>query len=128
MAEDPTAGRTRKLTELRRLDSADKTRRVLAALDATISAGKPLTIAALARHARVSRRFICDHPELAPWRSARTPVLLEGSASGHRPPPSRVFMRALLEQRSIQVFRRRQTENGPEPERYEASTRRSIHR
>ena len=86
MADDPTADRTRKLTELRRLDSAAKTRRVLAALDATISAGQPLTIAALARHARVSRRFICDHPELAPWRSARTPVLLEGSASGHRPP------------------------------------------
>ena len=64
MAEDPTAGRTRQLTELRRLDSADKTRRVLTALDATISAGQPLTIAALARHARVSRRFICDHPEL----------------------------------------------------------------
>src|SRR5664280_2744919 len=61
---DPTAGRTRKLTELRRLDSADKTRRVLTALDAAISAGEPLTIAALARHARVSRRFIYDHPEL----------------------------------------------------------------
>ena len=64
MADDPTADRTRKLTELRRLDSAAKTRRVLAALDATISAGQPLTIAALARHARVSRRFIYDHPEL----------------------------------------------------------------
>src|SRR5664279_14537 len=64
MAEHPTAGRTRKLTEIRRLDSADKTRRLLAALDATIGAGEPLTIAALARHARVSRRFIYDHPEL----------------------------------------------------------------
>ena len=53
-----------KLTELRRLDSADKTRRVLAALDATIDAGQPLTIAALARRAGVSRRFIYDHPEL----------------------------------------------------------------
>ena len=58
------ADNTRKLTELRRLDSADKTRRVLAALEATISAGQSLTIAALARHARVSRRFIYDHPEL----------------------------------------------------------------
>ena len=64
MADNTTAGRTRKLTEFRRLDSADKTRRVLAALEATISAGQSLTIAALARHARVSRRFIYDHPEL----------------------------------------------------------------
>lgn len=52
------------LTQLRRLDTADKTRRVLAALDATIDAGQPLTIAALARRAGVSRRFIYDHPEL----------------------------------------------------------------
>ena len=64
MADNTTAGRTRKLTELRRLDSADKTRRVITALEATISAGQSLTIAALARHARVSRRFIYDHPEL----------------------------------------------------------------
>lgn len=63
MAEHTTAAHTR-LTELRRLDSADKARRVLAALDATISAGEPLTIAALARRAGVSRRFVYDHPEL----------------------------------------------------------------
>ncbi|HEX7265981.1 MAG TPA: DUF6262 family protein [Streptosporangiaceae bacterium] len=63
MAEHTTAAHTR-LTELRRLDSADKARRVLAALDATISAGEPLTVAALARRAGVSRRFVYDHPEL----------------------------------------------------------------
>ena len=51
MAEHTTAAHTSRLTELRRLDSADKARRVLAALDATISAGEPLTIAALARRA-----------------------------------------------------------------------------
>ena len=64
MAEHTTAAHTSRLTELRRLDSADKARRVLAALEATISAGEPLTIAALARRAGVSRRFLYDHPEL----------------------------------------------------------------
>lgn len=58
------AERTDRLTALRRLDSHDKTRRVLAALDAAVGAGEPLSIAALARHAAVSRRFIYDHPEL----------------------------------------------------------------
>jgi hypothetical protein len=58
------ADHTDRLAALRRLDSAEKTRRVLAALDATLGAGEPLTIAALARRARVSRRFIYDHPEL----------------------------------------------------------------
>ena len=37
---------------------------MLAALDATLGTGEPLTIAALARRAGVSRRFIYDHPEL----------------------------------------------------------------
>lgn len=58
------AERTDRLAAVRRLDSQDKTRRVLAALNAMVGAGKPLTIAALARHAAVSRRFIYDHPEL----------------------------------------------------------------
>ena len=76
MAEHTTAAHTSRLTELRRLDSADKARRVLAALDATISAGEPLTIAALARRAGVSRRFVYDHPELraeAERRASSTP-------------------------------------------------------
>jgi hypothetical protein len=64
MAENTTPGHTHRLTELRRLDTADKTRRVLAALEVTLGAGEALTITALARHARVSRRFIYDHPEL----------------------------------------------------------------
>jgi hypothetical protein len=94
MVEHSTAGRTRKLTEIRRLDSADKTRRVLAALDATISAGGPLTIAALARHARVSRRFIDDHPELraeAERRAAQTADRTVGAITAGRPesPPPR---------------------------------------
>ena len=64
MAEHTVSEPTSRLTALRRLDSADKTRRVLAALDATLEAGQPPTIAALARRAGVSRRFIYDHPEL----------------------------------------------------------------
>lgn len=64
MSENNTAEHTQRLVALRRLDSADKTRRVLAALDAALRTGEPLTIAALARRAQVSRRFIYDHPEL----------------------------------------------------------------
>jgi len=58
------AEHTHRLVAARRLDSADKTSRVRAALAAAIDAGEPLTIAALARRAGVSRRFIYDHPEL----------------------------------------------------------------
>jgi hypothetical protein len=75
VAEHNVAEHTQRLAALRRLDSADKTRRVLAALDAALGAGEPLTIAALARRAGVSRRFIYDHPELrteAERRSAET--------------------------------------------------------
>ena len=46
-----------------------------AALNAALDADEPLTIAALARRAGVSRRFIYDHPELrteAERRSAET--------------------------------------------------------
>ncbi len=56
--------RTDRLLTRRRLDSQDKTRRFLAALQAVIDAGEPATIAALARRANVSRRFVYDHPEL----------------------------------------------------------------
>jgi hypothetical protein len=73
-----------RLLALRRLDSADKTRRVLAALEATLSAGQPLTIAALARRAGVSRRFIYDHPELrteAERRGAQTADRLAGATT-----------------------------------------------
>ena len=56
--------RTDRLLTQRRLDSQDKTRRLLAALQAVIDAGAPATIAALARRANVSRRFVYDHPEL----------------------------------------------------------------
>ncbi|MGH9179966.1 MAG: DUF6262 family protein [Acidimicrobiales bacterium] len=53
-----------RLTELRRADSQAKVAAVRAALDAVETAGQPLNVAAVARLARVSRRFIYDHPEL----------------------------------------------------------------
>jgi hypothetical protein len=53
-----------RLTALRRADSQAKGAAVRAALEALAIAGLPLTVAAVARHARVSRRFIYDHPEL----------------------------------------------------------------
>lgn len=64
MAEQTQAGRADRLTAARRLDSQTKTSQVLAALQATLDAGQTLSIAALARRAGVSRRFIYDHPEL----------------------------------------------------------------
>ncbi|MGH9190753.1 MAG: DUF6262 family protein [Acidimicrobiales bacterium] len=57
------AERTR-LVELRCLDSRAKAAQVLVTLDAMVVAGSAFSIAALARRAGVSRRFIYDHPEL----------------------------------------------------------------
>ena len=51
------------LARLRRADSQVKAARVRAALDA-MAAGEPPGVSQLARRARVSRRFIYDHPEL----------------------------------------------------------------
>lgn len=48
----------------RRLDSQLKRERVAAAVDARLAAGHALTIAAIARHAGVSRKFIYTHPDL----------------------------------------------------------------
>ena len=48
----------------RRLDSQLKYQRVLAAVDAHLAAGRDLSVAALARHAGVSRKFIYAHPDL----------------------------------------------------------------
>ena len=58
------ADHTNRLAEHRRLESHTKTSSVLAAINAATSAGQTLSIAALARKANVSRRFIYDHPEL----------------------------------------------------------------
>lgn len=48
----------------RRLDSQLKRERVAAAVDALAAAGQELSIAAIARHAGVSRKFIYTHPDL----------------------------------------------------------------
>lgn len=58
------ADRADHLVQLRRADSQAKADRVRNALEAMAEAGEPLAVAALARRARVSRRFIYDHPEL----------------------------------------------------------------
>jgi len=66
-----------RLTELRRLDSQAKAARVLGALDAMLASGSPLSIAALARAAGVSRRFIYDHPELRAEAERRCAQIIE---------------------------------------------------
>ena len=48
----------------RRLDSEHKRERVAAAVDALAATGRALSIAAIARHAGVSRKFIYAHPDL----------------------------------------------------------------
>lgn len=48
----------------RRLDSQLKRERVAAAADARLAAGQELSIAAVARQAGVSRKFIYTHPDL----------------------------------------------------------------
>jgi len=57
-------GRGDAMVAHRRLDSQVKRERVVAAVDAKLAAGHELTIAAIARHAGVSRKFIYAHPDL----------------------------------------------------------------
>ena len=52
------------LAASRRLDSTTKQARVRAAINDLANSGTALNVAALARRAKVSRRFIYDHPEL----------------------------------------------------------------
>lgn len=70
---DPVA----RLVEARRLDSQAKAARVLGTLDAMVASGSPLSIAALARAAGVSRRFIYDHPELRAEAERRCAQIVE---------------------------------------------------
>lgn len=58
------SGQGEAMVAVRRLDSQLKRDRVTAAVDARIAAGHELTIAAIARHAGVSRKFIYAHPDL----------------------------------------------------------------
>jgi chromosome segregation ATPase len=57
-------GRGEAMVAQRRLDSQLKHQRVIAAVDAHLAAGRDLSVAALARHAGVSRKFIYAHPDL----------------------------------------------------------------
>jgi hypothetical protein len=58
------SGRGDAMAAHRRLDSQVKRERVAAAVDARLAAGHELTIAAIARQAAVSRKFIYAHPDL----------------------------------------------------------------
>ena len=55
---------TEPMRAARRLDTERKHALVLGATDAMIEAGRHPSIAAIARRARVGRKFIYDHPEL----------------------------------------------------------------
>ena len=59
-----TVGPGEAMVAHRRLDSQVKRERVAAATQARLAAGDELTIAAIARHAGVSRKFIYAHPDL----------------------------------------------------------------
>jgi chromosome segregation ATPase len=65
------SGREEAMVAQRRLASQIKHQRVIAALDAHLAAGHDLSVAALARHAGVSRKFIYAHPDLRAQIEAR---------------------------------------------------------
>jgi hypothetical protein len=75
------ADRHQALAASRRLDSTTKTARVRAAINATAATGRPMSIAALARTAKVSRRFIYDHPELRAEAEHQAAAVAEREAS-----------------------------------------------
>ena len=81
MAEQTVSGPADRLVAARRLDSTTKTSQVLAALESALGAGQPLSIAALARRAGVSRRFIYDHPELRAQAERRAAETADRSAA-----------------------------------------------
>lgn len=71
----------------RRLDSHLKRERVAAAVDA-LAAGREISIAAIARHAGVSRKFIYTHPDLRAQieqraRQATAATSSRAAADGH---------------------------------------------
>jgi len=55
---------TERLRQARRIDSEVKHARVLAALAAKVSTGDDMTLSGIARTAKVSPRFIYNHPDL----------------------------------------------------------------
>jgi len=57
-------GRAVAMHSQQRLDSQLKRERVAAAVDASLACGGEVTIAEVARHAGVSRKFIYSHPDL----------------------------------------------------------------
>lgn len=59
-----TAERSAPMLRARRVASEHKRALVLAAADAQLEAGWHPSIASIARHARVGRKFIYDHPDL----------------------------------------------------------------
>jgi len=59
-----TADRGEAMHEARRLDGQHKRTLVLAAVEAALQQGHVLTIAGIARTARVGRKFVYDHPDL----------------------------------------------------------------
>jgi Family of unknown function (DUF6262) len=59
-----TTERSAPMLRARRVDSEHKRALVLAAADAQLEAGRHPSIASIARHAGVGRKFIYDHPDL----------------------------------------------------------------
>jgi len=73
-----TPDRAEPMCHARRLDSGHKHSLVLAAIDATLERGGPLSIASIARTAGVGRKFIYDHPDL------RAQIELKAAQATHR--------------------------------------------
>jgi chromosome segregation ATPase len=76
------SGRGEAMVARRRLDSQLKRQRVIAAVDARLAAGHELSVAALARQAGVSRKFIYAHPDLRAQIEHRASQSAEAGTSG----------------------------------------------
>jgi chromosome segregation ATPase len=73
------SGRGEAMVARRRLDSQLKRERVIAAVDARLAAGQELSVAALARQAGVSRKFIYAHPDLRAQIEQRAERAIDGA-------------------------------------------------
>lgn len=76
-----TPDRAEPMCHARRLDSQHKHALVLAAADAAVERGGPLSIAVIARAAGVGRKFVYDHPDLRAMIELKAAQAVQGAAN-----------------------------------------------
>jgi Family of unknown function (DUF6262) len=140
------SGRGVAMHSQRRLDSQLKRERVAAAVDAFLACGGEVTIAGIARHAGVSRKFIYSHPDLraelelravgatqststTAAASARvTGASLRADAENHKAQSHRLRQQVrTLEQRLSEIFGRELADTLPGDELPQADEQHPLH-